>query len=103
MDLKTFIKKSIVDITSGVVASNNTPNSSYMVRLQDSSEGYNIEFDIAVIVKETDNNSKDKNIGAQISVLSMGLKAGIKSDKDHSNENSTVTRIKFKVEAIKTR
>ncbi|MCX5748694.1 MAG: hypothetical protein NTZ10_00395 [Candidatus Saganbacteria bacterium] len=88
MELKEFIKKVLVDITSAVKEA--TIEAHQIIEIYGSPENRHVEFDIAVSVEET--TSKSGKAG--VKVLQF-VEAG--GDINRDNKNSTVSRIKFGV------
>jgi hypothetical protein len=101
MELKEFIQKSLTEIIDGVVESQsyakekgakinpaNCRNNEAKI-WDDNGWGQNIEFDVAVIVNE----SQEGKINAGINVCGTG----IGGQKSKEQENTTSSRIKFSI------
>ena len=100
LSLQKFIEQTLDDICGAVENTRNKrpyvapANSAYA---GDPSKSTLVDFDIAVSVTETDNQSENKQSGFKITVLP--LKASVDLDKKESSgsTNATVTKIKFSV------
>jgi hypothetical protein len=102
LSLQRFIQQTLDEICGAVenarfnrpyIAPANMPHAG------DPTKSTLVDFDIAVSVTESDEQSENKQGGFKISVLMNSLKTGIDLDKKESSgsTNSTVTKIKFSV------
>jgi len=119
LELREFIKSSLVEISRGVLDAStelkdtnaivspenfkvNSENSQAFGRTQTGTNGldpingtrvvHKVDFDIAVLVDETDK----ANAGIKISVMSMGLSGGGES----TSKSGSTSRIKFSVPIV---
>jgi hypothetical protein len=100
LSLQKFIEQTLDEICGAVENTRNKrpyvapANSPYA---GDSTKSTLVDFDIAISVTESDEQSENKQSGFKISVLS--LKTGMDLDKKEASgsTNSTVTKVKFSV------
>jgi hypothetical protein len=116
MDLKDFVKESLVQISSGIIEANaaldstgaminpqhitvNTGNSQSYGRTGqphtahgDSRIAEKVEFDVAVLAEQ----GEQAKAGIKLSVASIGLGAGVGTDKTDRSES----RIKFVIPVV---
>ena len=106
MELKEFIKESLIDICEGVGEArnkmkerlNNCPIAPAFINGKiEQNSMHSVEFDIATTV--TDENKKSSSVNGKskgiIKVIAADLGADVKINKQSSNEK--ITRIKFSV------
>lgn len=92
MELKDFIKHTLLDIVNGVEEANKEKNRFHLNMLNHpgiKKRGQNIEFDVSIIVNE----SSEKNLSGGIKVVSINI--GGQQKEAESNQN--VHKIKFEV------
>lgn len=86
MELKAFIKESLVEIGQAIHEANaEIANSPFMLRRTEPGKTTGIEFDVAVTTKET------SGVKGGISVMSVGIGA------DRHDANESVSHIRFTV------
>jgi len=92
MELKDFIKRTLIDIVSGVEEANNEKNRfrlTSQVHHGTGESGQKVEFDVSVIVNE----SSDSDIKGGIKVALVNFGGGVKE----SESNQNIQKIKFEV------
>jgi hypothetical protein len=102
LSLQKFIEQTLDEICGAVENTRNKrpyvapANSPYA---GDSTKSTLVDFDIAISVTESDEQSENKQGGFKISVLMNSLKTGMDLDKKEASgsTNSTVTKVKFSV------
>ena len=108
MELKEFIKQTLIDVVEGVKSANE-PYSKDRKEIYEKfeltgefpSQGMNerkwgtfIDFDIAVIVNETQGSSAKAGIGVALANLVSG---GVSAEKQVKQSDENTHRLKFKV------
>lgn len=91
MELKDFIKRTLLDIVGGVEEANTEKNRfrlTSQVHHRTGESGQKVEFDVSVIVNE----SSDSTMNGGIKVALANLGGGIKE----SESNQNIQKIKFK-------
>lgn len=92
MELKDFIKRTLVDIVNGVEEANLEKNRfrlTSQIHHTTGESGQKVEFDVSVIVNE----SSDTDIKGGIKVALVNLGGGVKE----SQSNQNLQKIKFEV------
>jgi hypothetical protein len=104
VQLKDFIKETLLNITQGVQEANEVTNRfelSDQVHGAKRINGTSVEFEVGVVVTEsTTQNKEDKaGGGVNISVMNMGFKAGASGSKTDQtdNANQSAHNLKFQV------
>jgi hypothetical protein len=92
MELKDFIKRTLIDIVTGVEEANKEKNRFHLTshRHHGTGEsGQKVEFDVSVIVNE----SSDSDVKGGIKVAFVDLGGGVKE----SQSNQNIQKIKFEI------
>jgi hypothetical protein len=92
MELKEFIKRTLIDIVTGVEEANQEKDRFRLTSQRHhgtGESGQKVEFDVSVIV----NDSSDKDIRGGIKVALVNIGGGSKE----SESNSNIQKIKFEV------
>ncbi|MDA0781388.1 MAG: hypothetical protein PQ612_07190 [Rickettsiales bacterium] len=110
LELKSFIKKSLVDIVEGVYDAGKEIDksskgciapSAYDSRVENEVDRQEVAFDIAVqVMDSTTKTSKTSGeVSADAKIFVVNAKGGVKGEKGKEDEKSTetISRIKFTV------
>ncbi|MCJ8209526.1 hypothetical protein MUY27_07385 [Mucilaginibacter sp. RS28] len=92
MELKDFIKQSLLDIVNGVEEANQEKNRFRLtshIHHGTKESGQRVEFDVSVVVNETSENSAKGGIKIAFANIGGGLK--------QSDSNQNIQKIKFDI------
>lgn len=92
MELKDFIKRTLIDIVTGVEEANKEKNRFHLTSQRHhgtGESGQKVEFDVSITVNE----SSDSDIKGGIKVALVSLGGGVKE----SESNQNIQKIKFEV------
>lgn len=97
MELKEFIKETLISVVKGVESANMVENRFYIVgehslTMADRVGTY-IDFDVAVVASESKEDNKQGGIGIRIASAFLSGSKGTKQNQS----NESINRLKFKI------
>lgn len=97
MELKQFVKETLLSIIEGVGEANSKHNRFKIIgikRNESGIDGNNVDFDVSIVIEQKSSGKIGGKVGA--SVLNV-VSANINSKLDQINSHQNVNRLKFKV------